>query len=65
MRSALMIGMAAALGASPLPAAQTPVVPTAAADPNAKICEMITVTGSRLGSRRICATRAQWESVPG
>jgi len=25
-----------------------------------KICEKITVTGSRLGSRKICATRAEW-----
>jgi len=25
-----------------------------------KICEKITVTGSRLGIRKICATRAEW-----
>jgi len=27
---------------------------------NEKVCESITVTGSRLGSRRFCATRAEW-----
>lgn len=25
-----------------------------------KICEKITVTGSRLATRKICATRAEW-----
>ena len=29
-------------------------------DPNAKICEKIEVTGSRLGSRKICMTAEQW-----
>lgn len=27
---------------------------------NEKVCETITVTGSRLGKKKICATRAQW-----
>ena len=31
-----------------------------AKDPNAKVCERIEVTGSRLGSRRICMTAAAW-----
>lgn len=30
-------------------------------DPNEKICENITMTGSRLTSKRFCGTRAQWE----
>jgi hypothetical protein len=30
-------------------------------DPNEKICEKQTVLGSRLATRRVCATRAQWE----
>ncbi|MEP6983257.1 MAG: hypothetical protein ABI853_06395 [Sphingomicrobium sp.] len=30
------------------------------ADPNQKICQDITVVGSRLATRRICATRAEW-----
>ena len=29
-------------------------------DPNAKICEKIDITGSRLGSRKICMTAQQW-----
>jgi hypothetical protein len=30
-------------------------------DPNKKICETITPIGSRLGSKKVCATRAEWE----
>jgi hypothetical protein len=30
------------------------------ADPNQKICQDITVVGSRLATKRICATRAEW-----
>jgi hypothetical protein len=33
-----------------------------AADPNQKVCEDITVVGSRLATKRICATRAEWAS---
>lgn len=32
-----------------------------AADPNQRICEDIVLTGSRLATRRFCATRAEWE----
>lgn len=32
----------------------------AAADPNEKLCENVTVVGSRLAQRRVCATRAEW-----
>jgi hypothetical protein len=30
------------------------------ADPNQRICEDITQVGSRLATKRICATRAEW-----
>jgi hypothetical protein len=30
-------------------------------DPNERVCEKITVTGSRLASKTVCMTRAQWE----
>lgn len=30
-------------------------------DPNEKVCETQTVLGSRLATRRVCATRAEWE----
>ena len=33
-----------------------------AANPNQKICEDITQVGSRLATKRICATRAEWEA---
>lgn len=29
-------------------------------DPNEKVCEDVTATGSRLATKRICATRAEW-----
>lgn len=33
-----------------------------ARDPNRKICEPVEETGSRLSSKRICMTAAQWEA---
>jgi hypothetical protein len=30
-------------------------------DPNQRICEDITQVGSRLATKRICATRAEWD----
>jgi hypothetical protein len=35
--------------------------PKPAKDPNEKVCEKQSVVGSRLATRRVCATRAQWE----
>ncbi len=32
-----------------------------AARGNDKVCETITVTGSRIGAKRFCGTRAEWE----
>jgi len=32
-----------------------------AADPDEKVCENITVIGSRLAVKRVCATRAEWK----
>ena len=32
------------------------------ADPNEKVCEDITGVGSRLATKRTCATRAEWEA---
>ena len=29
-------------------------------DPNEKVCENITVVGSRLARKRVCGTRAEW-----
>lgn len=30
-------------------------------DPDEKICEKVQVIGTRIASKRVCATRAQWE----
>ena len=45
--------------AAPLLAEQAQSKP--AKDPNEKICENQSVVGSRLATRRVCATRAEWE----
>jgi len=34
--------------------------PKKSLDPNEKVCEKITIVGSRLATRRICAKRAEW-----
>ena len=60
MRIAFSIAIAASLVAAPAQAGQAPATATDRA-PAAKICEKITVTGSRLGARRICATQAEWD----
>ena len=31
------------------------------ADPNQKVCQVITPVGSRLVTKKVCATRAEWE----
>ncbi len=30
-------------------------------DPNERVCEDVTETGSRLATKRFCATRSEWE----
>ena len=32
------------------------------ADPNQKICQVMTPVGSRLATKKVCATRAEWEA---
>jgi hypothetical protein len=50
-----------------VPLASAPLSPaiaqaaTKAADPNQKICQVITPVGSRLATKKVCATRAEWE----
>ena len=38
-----------------------PPTSTAAAVPEKMICRRIDQTGSRLGTKKVCMTRAQWE----
>jgi len=45
------------LWAPPTLGQQTKATP----DQNQKICQVITPVGSRLGGKKICATRAEWE----
>jgi len=44
--------------------ATTTTTTTASADPNEVVCKaMAAPTGTRLGSRRICHTNAQWDDI--
>jgi hypothetical protein len=59
MRIGLTIAVAASFVAAPAATAQAPATASSQAR-EPKICETITITGSRLGARRICATQAEW-----
>ena len=65
MTRAFHIAAVAGLLLAPLgsaPAAGRDAKSTAKArDPNQRICEDVTMLGSRLGTKRFCATRAEWE----
>lgn len=62
MRSWMAFTLSAALGigtaAAPGLAEQGKAKP--AQDPNEKVCETESVVGSRLATRRVCGTRAEW-----
>ena len=60
------VGVTAALAgcllASPALAETKPAQPQSnASSRTEKVCQNITVTGSRLGTKRFCGTRAEWE----
>lgn len=68
MRSSLCVLMAAILWAAPVSAApdlpsqtSTPSADTKAKKQNDVVCETEEVTGSRLGAKRVCATRSEWQ----
>ena len=42
------------------PVAADPATQKKPVDPNQKVCEDVVATGSRLATKRICATRAEW-----
>jgi len=54
--------LAALLGAAASPPSVAPqqAKDAQALNPNEVICEKQPVTGSRLGTKRVCKTRAQW-----
>ena len=51
--------IAAMLGAAAQSAAEPAAKPTKG-DPNEVVCEKITAIGSRVATKRVCATRAEW-----
>ena len=56
--------LAAAVTAQLALAADTPTQPAGPkkhGDPNEVVCERQEELGSRLGSKRVCATRAEWQ----
>jgi hypothetical protein len=59
--SGLFLGIICALVAVRAAAADPGLPQKSGYDPNERICENITLTGSRLGVKRFCATRAEWE----
>jgi hypothetical protein len=54
----MLSAVAAIVGIQPVSAKDAP---KAGKDPNEKICEKQKIIGSRLTTRRVCATRAEWE----
>jgi hypothetical protein len=55
------IAMSAVVMIAPLWAVPAAQVTKVARDPNEKVCQVITPVGSRLATKKICATRAEWE----
>lgn len=56
-----VIAIVGALAAMPAAAADPAPAQKPGYDPNERICRNITLTGSRLATKRVCATRSQWE----
>ena len=54
------VAIAGALIAAPVAAAGSASAQTDGYDPNERVCEKIIVTGSRLATKKVCMTRAQW-----
>jgi len=57
--SALMISSMASAQTAPAPPANANPG-TNTPDPNEKICQNITMIGSRIATKRFCGTRAEW-----
>lgn len=62
--SALVVGALATpvLADSTSSSATAPTTKSDASDPNKVICRRIEVIGSRLDSKRVCRTRAEWDA---
>lgn len=60
MLSAAVVALMLAAQAEPQVAPAAPATP--AAKP-AKICKTVKITGTRVNSRRMCATKAEWDRI--
>ena len=56
----LMMIMACSAGLVAAPSAAPPASSKNAKDPNEIVCEKQSIVGSRLATRRVCGTRAEW-----
>lgn len=56
----LLLAAALTIGTTPAVAQPKPQPNTSTGDPNERICEKVEIIGSRLASKPICATRAEW-----
>lgn len=54
--------LAVAVPTVPLHADTASQAKRVSADPNERVCEDVIQTGSRLGKKRFCGTRAEWEA---
>lgn len=57
--SIMLVGFVAL--STPTFAQQPPPQQKPVLDPNERICEDVIQTGSRIGAKRFCATRSEWE----
>lgn len=57
---AALIALTAAM---PAGAQVTAAAPVPTADDDKKICESVQPTGSRLGGRKVCHTRSEWQRL--
>ena len=60
---ALVVAVMATLIAAPAVAQAPAPAHQKAHDPNEVVCEKQEVTGSRLATRRVCKTRAEWADL--
>jgi len=64
MRVQTAVAIAAMMSyAASADAAPPETKPTSSRDPNAIVCEKVEVVGSRLGTKRVCKTRAEWAEM--
>ncbi|WP_374529334.1 hypothetical protein [Novosphingobium sp.] len=58
-----LLAIAAPAMAEPAPAAAGATTKSDDKDPNRVVCRRMEVTGSRLASKRVCQTAAQWDAM--